>query len=88
MGGQKTETTLSDSCATHHFVHDRSSFKSYGPVSKETVQAAADNSPLLSKGLLWLSLQCGTYVVAYHAPHVGIEMLAVNQLTKPFNVIF
>lgn len=52
------------------------------------MQVAAKIWQLLGKGLLWLSLNVGTYFEAYKAPHFEKNIPAVKLLTKLFNVIF
>lgn len=84
----KQEDAYVDSGATHNFFHRRSSFLSYENIDQETVEAANGTSLLLGKGIVWISVNGGMHVEAFHAPHFRSNIVAVGVLSEDFDVLF
>lgn len=88
IGDKKSSEALIDSGGTHHFFHSKSSFLDCEPISEESVLAAFGSTTIIGKGLVWIPLNGGMQVEAYHAPRFSNNILAVCHLAVHYDVLF
>ena len=68
LSDEKTDDSLIDSGATHHFVPDRSAFKSYDTIDPIDVGTTDGSSLVFGKGIVTIKLDVEIYFEGYHAP--------------------
>jgi len=61
---------------------------SYDSIANESVQAAFGSTNILGRGKVWIPLNGGIEVTAYHAPQFTSNIIAVHELTELFGVHF
>ena len=88
VADEKTSDAYIDSVAAKNFLHSRSVFIYYSPVTEEPIKAAAGVTKIVRKGLVRLPLNDGMLAEAYHAPKLSSNILSVRLLQKNFAVLF
>ena len=88
LGQHKSPNMLIDSGGTHNFFHSLSSFSNYERIETEMVQAAFNKTKIIGKGLVWIPLNGGMQMIAYHTPQFQSNILSVSELSDHFDVLF
>ena len=95
LGDKKSRNMLIDSGGTHNFFHsrserddDESSFSNYVSLHTETVRAAFSRTRIIGKGQVYVPLNGGMELTAYHTPQFTNNILSVSGLSDHFDVLF
>ena len=88
LGDKKSWNMLIDSGGTHNFFHSRSSFSNYVLLHTETVRAAFSRTRIIGKGQVYVPLNGGMKLTAYHTPQFTNNILSVSELSNHFDVLF
>lgn len=87
ISSKKTNEALIDSGATHNFFHSKDFFQTYKPFD-ETVASASGTSRIVGVGQVFIPLDGGLFMDAYHVPDFAENILSVHDLSMSFDVLF